>query len=176
MPIARRELVTLLVLGALAEKPRCGYELKKMATSCMGSYYKVSDGTLYPLLRSLEADGLIDSSESLREGPHERFDYRITSAGLSRLVELAEATAYGDSAIEGVDFYARVFLRERMSAEAFERLVGRYVSQLEAEIDAIGCRMGASSIGTAATSVLELRKRQATIEREWALGLVGKDS
>ena len=48
--------------------------------------YKISPGSLYPLLRSLEQKGLITSREE-REGKIKRKYYRITPKGKKELAQ-----------------------------------------------------------------------------------------
>ncbi len=49
--------------------------------------YDLSYGTLYPLLHSLEKDGLLISEESIHEGKR-RILYRTTPLGNQTLIEL----------------------------------------------------------------------------------------
>lgn len=54
--------------------------------------YNISAGTLYPILKGMEADGLIRSSEENVEGKIRKY-YEITSHGEEVLIE-AKAKAY----------------------------------------------------------------------------------
>ena len=72
----RRGALTLAVLLALRE-PHYGYSLrKKLAARGL----EIDEGTLYPLLRRLEEQGLLGSHWQQEEGRKRRF-YQIASGG-----------------------------------------------------------------------------------------------
>lgn len=72
----RRGALTLAVLLALRE-PHYGYSLrKKLAARGLD----IDEGTLYPLLRRLEEQGLLSSHWQQEEGRKRRF-YQIGSGG-----------------------------------------------------------------------------------------------
>jgi PadR family transcriptional regulator PadR len=75
----RRGAIVLAVLAAL-ERQQYGYSLKKM----LGEQgLEIDEGTLYPLLRRLESQGLLDSRWVLEDGRPRR--YYVTSAKGSQL-------------------------------------------------------------------------------------------
>jgi len=77
-----------LVLLLLAEGPKTGYEIvKRMREILRDVGSGVSPGTLYPLLRSLEEEGLVSSTEEPR-GQRRRKVYRITRLGAEKLLEM----------------------------------------------------------------------------------------
>jgi PadR family transcriptional regulator PadR len=78
----RRGALTLAVLTALREE-RYGYTLRKLLED---SGLPIEEGALYPLLRRLEAQGLL-ASEWREEGRNKRF-YRLSPEGEQILAEL----------------------------------------------------------------------------------------
>lgn len=72
----RRGLLVLAVLEALTE-PHYGYSLRRHLGQ---SDLEVDEGTLYPLLRRLESQGLLSSEWQLEEGRKRRV-YRLASEG-----------------------------------------------------------------------------------------------
>ena len=72
----RRGAIVLAVLSRL-KQDEYGYSLKR---SLAESGIEIDEGTLYPLLRRLEAQGLLDSRWSLEEERPRRY-YRINAAG-----------------------------------------------------------------------------------------------
>ncbi len=58
------------LLGLLHQEPRCGYDLRKIFETTPMGHYSGSPGAIYPALRRLEQQGLIegevDRSKSLR--------------------------------------------------------------------------------------------------------------
>jgi DNA-binding PadR family transcriptional regulator len=65
-------LLQLRVLWAISKKPRCGYELMSLGKK------RITQGTMYPLLQSLEKPGVIVGTHS---GARRKKYYRITSEG-----------------------------------------------------------------------------------------------
>jgi PadR family transcriptional regulator PadR len=68
----RRGAVVLAVLAQL-EREEYGYSLKR---SLAESGFAIEEGTLYPLLRRLEGQGLLASRWSLEEGRPRRYYHR----------------------------------------------------------------------------------------------------
>lgn len=82
----RRGVVILAVLSRL-RRPQYGYSLKQaLADGGM----PIEEGTLYPLLRRLEAQGLLASEWSTEHAPPRRY-YRLNAEGKRALATLSEA-------------------------------------------------------------------------------------
>ena len=71
-------LLTLFVLHSLDEKPRSGYDLLKLISERTGGGWTPSKGTLYPLLKQLDEEGLIEVSEI---GKRSKIIYDVTPIG-----------------------------------------------------------------------------------------------
>jgi DNA-binding PadR family transcriptional regulator len=90
--LRRSGLVTLLVLHFVAAEACYGNQLMEQILELTGGAVAVNPNTMYPLLRSLEAQGLVVGDS---EHPHRRSRrfYRITDSGererrrLGRLLE-----------------------------------------------------------------------------------------
>jgi DNA-binding PadR family transcriptional regulator len=81
----RRGIIILAVLSQLDEE-KYGYNLLKLLAD---KGFVVEQGTLYPLLRRLESQGLLNSSWKLEE-PHPRRYYVISQEGQETLPRLIE--------------------------------------------------------------------------------------
>ncbi|MEM8963306.1 MAG: PadR family transcriptional regulator [Acidobacteriota bacterium] len=79
----RRGLITLTVLGALRQ-PAYGYSLRQHLAE---NGFEVDQGTLYPLLRRLDGQGLLDSDWNT-EGARPRKYYRLNARGSAMLETL----------------------------------------------------------------------------------------
>ena len=76
---ARKGVLELCILNALAEKERYGYELVKSLVDIPG--LGMTEGTLYPLLSRLRAQGLVSTRlEESSEGPARKY-YSLTREG-----------------------------------------------------------------------------------------------
>lgn len=82
----RRGVVVLATLSQL-RKPRYGYELRQ-ALADRGML--IEEGTLYPLLRRLETQGLLQSEWKIEEGPPRRY-YSLNTEGKKLLKKLTES-------------------------------------------------------------------------------------
>ena len=80
----RRGVVVLAVLSQLREL-RYGYELRQ---SLAREGLTIEEGTLYPLLRRLEAQGVLQSEWKTEDGPPRRY-YVLNNAGRALLEQLA---------------------------------------------------------------------------------------
>jgi DNA-binding PadR family transcriptional regulator len=87
-PRAERGNVRYLVLGAIAEQPRHGYEIIQMIEERSGGTYRPSPGVIYPTLQLLEELGHARVED--REG---RKVYVITPEGKTDLAEHEEDVA-----------------------------------------------------------------------------------
>src|SRR5262245_66602910 len=78
--------VTPVLLGLLASGPRSGYGIKKVVDRSTRFFWAASYGQIYPELKRLEADGLIEG-EDRPNGGRSRRVYSLTPAGREALLE-----------------------------------------------------------------------------------------
>jgi PadR family transcriptional regulator PadR len=77
---ARRGVLELCVLALIGRQPSYGYELATQLAA-LGQPLAAPEGTLYPLLRRLQRDGLIAATwQESRDGPPRKY-YHLTPAG-----------------------------------------------------------------------------------------------
>jgi PadR family transcriptional regulator PadR len=80
-------IAALVLLGVLSQatEPMYGYQIAKLIEEGREEVPNIKQGTLYPVLRSLESSGLLESEvEPSVSGPPRRY-YRITEAGRETL-------------------------------------------------------------------------------------------
>lgn len=99
----QRSDAEFVVLSMLAEGPKYGYLLTKQATARSHGKLRLTAGALYPLLKSLESQGLLKSSwEEVKadgaatgEAGRGRKWYRLSAKGRRRLeARIADHMAY----------------------------------------------------------------------------------
>jgi DNA-binding PadR family transcriptional regulator len=76
-------LLRLLVLHLLGQGPSYGNQLMERVSELTGGLVGVNPNTMYPLLRTLEAEGLVAGEWEHPERRSRRF-YRLTDAGDAR--------------------------------------------------------------------------------------------
>lgn len=90
----KKGVLDLCVLALLRKKDAYGYELAETVSASI----QIAEGTLYPLLRKLKADGLCETYLSDVSGGPPRKYYRLTDAGRRAEEELRrEWLAFTDS-------------------------------------------------------------------------------
>jgi len=83
----RKGSAEVLILGALEERARHGYEIARFIETRSDGAIVLHSATLYPTLRRLEGRGLIRGRWVEKAGERRRRYYRITPAGLKVLRE-----------------------------------------------------------------------------------------
>ncbi|NTX39826.1 PadR family transcriptional regulator [Myxococcus sp. CA033] len=91
----RRGVVVLATLSQL-RAPRYGYELRQ-ALADKGM--PIEEGTLYPLLRRLETQGVLQSEWRIEDGPPRRY-YALNADGRKLLKKLTDAWQGMNDAME----------------------------------------------------------------------------
>ena len=78
---------TLLILSLLAREELYGYQMITELARRSDHTFELKEGTLYPLLHTLEVEGLVKVREKEAETGRVRKYYRITRKGLKALEE-----------------------------------------------------------------------------------------
>ena len=87
----RSEPLEFTLLGLLAGGPLHGYELRKRSLTILGPFRALSFGSLYPLLRRMAENELIEVIEGNNgKSRRTRIAYRITKKGVTRFEHLTE--------------------------------------------------------------------------------------
>jgi DNA-binding PadR family transcriptional regulator len=101
------------ILLGLLDKPRSGYEVKKMFESTMGHFWAVELSQIYITLYRLQKDKLVSShSEFSSLGPNRRV-YKLTRKGKNLLLEwLGSSPEMGN---ERFSYLSKLFFMDRLS-------------------------------------------------------------
>jgi PadR family transcriptional regulator, regulatory protein PadR len=73
-----------LILEALEQEPSHGYRIAQRIKDRSEGVLQFKEGTLYPALHKLEAEGLVESREAIENGRPRRY-YKITKTGRTSL-------------------------------------------------------------------------------------------
>lgn len=139
-------MLELAILGLLLESPMHGYELRKRLTGLLGAFRAFSYGSLYPALRRMQADGLIeeDSAPSgttvLLRGKRV---YQMTEAGRMRFSELVADTGPQNYTDDGFGVHLAFF--NRTPAEARMRILEGRRRQVEERREGLREAIGRAS-------------------------------
>lgn len=83
--------ISMLVLALLKKEEMYGYRIIVELERRSEGFFRVKEGSLYPVLHGLERDKLVSAREELTDSGRKRRYYRITEAGLRALDEQERA-------------------------------------------------------------------------------------
>ena len=105
--IRRRDVFPLLVLHLITREPTYGNRLIESIEEITQGVISVNPNTMYPLLREMEADGLVEGRWELPDRRTRRY-YSITQAGRREYKRLlGEVEPFLDSVIKSVGLIKR---------------------------------------------------------------------
>ncbi|MFH8386006.1 PadR family transcriptional regulator [Kitasatospora sp. NPDC018058] len=84
-------MLKLAILGFLYDRPLHGYELRRHLAGLTGHIRPISDGTLYPAIKRLEADGLLVRETEPGSAAAPRHTLHLTEAGRTALLDTLRA-------------------------------------------------------------------------------------
>ena len=76
----------ILILTLLDRKDMYGYEMTKEMERHSDGVFTLKEGTLYPILHSLESEGFVEAYWNEQDGRKRKY-YRITKTGRTQLGE-----------------------------------------------------------------------------------------
>lgn len=79
-------MLKLAILGFLYDRPLHGYELRRHLSALTGHVRPISDGTLYPAIKRLEASGLLVRETEPGSAAAPRHTLHLTDAGRAALL------------------------------------------------------------------------------------------
>jgi DNA-binding PadR family transcriptional regulator len=146
--MARRgETLELAVLGLLHEGPMHGYELRKRLNLMLGWRRVLSFGSLYPGLKKMLRNGLIEEAGTDTSSRRPKIAYQLTEAGnaeFQRLLSEVGPTAWDDDTFDirfaffgRTDMEIRLRVLEGRRSRLQERLerVQKQLAMTQEEVD-----------------------------------------
>ncbi len=94
--------LSLLILSLLARKPMYGYEIAATVRRDTDGVFEWKEGSLYPNLHKLEADGLIRGQWEPAGSARKRRYYHITRAGQAALADKRQSWQQISTAVNKV--------------------------------------------------------------------------
>jgi DNA-binding PadR family transcriptional regulator len=138
--MARRQLTVFehILLGLICATPSSGYDLKRRFASTPIGVYQPSSGALYPALRRLEHQGLVQAQPG--QSARQRRVYEPTEAGRAAhlawlRVPVAAATAPGDLGLHLMRFVMMEHVLSRAEVLAFLRSLADALAVFVADLE-----------------------------------------
>jgi PadR family transcriptional regulator PadR len=95
--------VGLVILAVLESSgPMHGYAIAREVERRSADVFKLGEGALYPALRAMESDGLVEAEWQMQPSGPARRVYRITGDGRKRLADQVKTWRSFTSAVESV--------------------------------------------------------------------------
>ena len=96
---------SLLVLKVISEEDSYGYEIVQRMERLSRGTFQLKEGTLYPILHTMEKEGLVEAYRKESAAGRERRYYRITASGkvylAAREAEWREYAAAVNAVLDG---------------------------------------------------------------------------
>ena len=129
--VARREGTSTAdaVLGLLSMGPMSGYEMRRMISQSIGHFWSESFGQIYPALKRLTAEGLVEKRTEVKKGQRERNVYSLTKAGKKQLKKWAEVPA--GVAVPRNELLLKLFFGSHAPVSASRKNVQAFVARQE---------------------------------------------
>ncbi len=121
-------MLEYIILGFLYQNSLTGYDIKKCIDQGVGMFYRVSYGSLYPLLDRLRNKELVTCSSEIK-GKRETKKYEITDKGQQVFMQWLTEEEYENSSIEA--FMARVYFFDLLTEATAFAIIQRYEAKLK---------------------------------------------
>jgi len=122
--MARTNRTRYTILGALTHRAMSGYDVKQFIEQSIGNFWRESYGQIYPTLKSLESEGLVDKETRAGKGRPDRNIYSLTSRG--REVLRAWLLTPAESEIPRHELLLKLFFGAEVGAEDNLAHIARY--------------------------------------------------
>lgn len=123
-----------VILGILNLSPKTGYEINDVLKNQLSFFYDGTYGMIYPTLRKLEAEGMIEKKQVIQNGKPNKNVYSITNAGKEEFEKYMASDVVPESIKS--DFLLRLYfggdsLSNDQIVELFSHEIERKRTQLE---------------------------------------------
>jgi DNA-binding PadR family transcriptional regulator len=146
--------LSLAILGLINQKPRSGYDLRKVFSTTPMGHFSSSPGAIYPALKRIEKSGWVRGSINNKKTLRPKMVYRITKRGKDVLKQhLLQAVTRDDVVWRMDDLMLRFafmehivgrkktlqFLKEFMiEVESHHRSLQKYLEEVKGDISKCG--------------------------------------
>lgn len=125
---------TYAILGILTTECNTGYDIKQMIDNSLNHFWKISYGQIYPTLKKLEEEGLVEVHTAANGGKPDRREYSLTQSGRQTLREWLE-NPVEQLPVERNEILLKLFFGSHQSPEKRRELLQEYESRLQERYD-----------------------------------------
>lgn len=129
-----------IILGSLMNGPAHGYSLRSGLVSKVLAEFGINDGQLYPLLKKMTVEGLIEKEIEYRDSGPNRHNYHITADGRAEFINWlkgseGEERGFRYEMIRKDGFLNKCMYFGFLDADFSAEKIGRQVSETESTIE-----------------------------------------
>jgi len=129
-----------IILGSLMNGPAHGYSLRSGLVSKVLAEFGINDGQLYPLLKKMTFEGLIEKEIEYRDSGPNRHNYNITAAGRFEFIEWLKGSSGEERGFRYEMIRKDGFLNKCMyfgflDADFSAEKIGKQISETETTIE-----------------------------------------
>jgi PadR family transcriptional regulator, regulatory protein AphA len=142
----RENRTRYVILGMLTTGPMTGYALRQRIAGSVGHFWQESFGQLYPALRRLAAEGLVQGRATRGRPGRDGVEYHITAAGRAELAAWVARPPVREP--ERNELLLKVFFAGAVRPEVTGRNLEQVATRLRAEqaaLQAIAAQLDAAA-------------------------------
>ena len=125
-----------VILGILNLSPKTGYEINDVLKNQLSFFYDGTYGMIYPTLRKLEAEGMIEKKQVIQNGKPNKNVYTITSTGKEEFEKYMASDVVPESIKS--DFLLRLYFgSDNISNDQVTELFSNEIERKQAQLEFI---------------------------------------
>lgn len=121
-----------VILGILQNEPRTGYEINEIIKNQLSHFFDGTYGMIYPTLKKLENDGLVEKKQVLQDGKPNKNIFSITKKGeqafQSAMLEPLEKEIFKS------DFLLKMYFSRGLTDQTTYNLINSEIEQKESSL------------------------------------------
>lgn len=122
-----------VILGILNLSPRTGYEINDILKNQLSFFYDGTYGMIYPTLRKLESEGMIEKKQVIQNGKPNKNIYSITKDGKKEFRKYMDSDVVPESIKS--DFLLRLYLgRDILSNNQVIELLNQEIDRKQKQL------------------------------------------
>lgn len=127
-------MLDYIILGFLHYGDMSGYDIKRFMTTSTANFYDASFGSIYPMLKKMEEQGLVCSNELVDGGKYRKV-YSITTSGKAAFKQWLEHPIELNR--DKHTHLVRIFFYGRLKPEKVKMLVEDYIEKMVSELESL---------------------------------------
>ena len=141
--------LSLAILGLISGRPLSGYDLRKVFLTTAMKAFSASPGAIYPALRRLEKDGLIEGEVERQDTLRPRQVFTLSRRGRAALVESLTRPVTREDVIRRMDglLLRFAFMSGLVGTDKTFDFLGALTKETEGYLDVLEAEFGASAPG-----------------------------